>query len=109
MSISDAPPINEAEAPRAARFKVRLSRPLARSFSVSYRTINGTARAGTDFVGRSGVLEFRPGRRVRTVRVMVLQDRRVERTERFQVELSDARGGAAIARRTASGVIVDDD
>ena len=48
---------------------------------VSYTTINGTATAGTDYVGTSGTLAFLPGEVTKTVRVFLRDDVQFEAAE----------------------------
>jgi hypothetical protein len=50
-------------------FKITLSRTYPATVRVSYRTLNGSAEAGTDFASRSGELSFAPGEREKTVSV----------------------------------------
>jgi hypothetical protein len=77
------------------RFTVVLDRPSAGVVSVSYATRDGTALAGSDYVAASGTLDFVPGERVQTVRVLVNRDALDEGSETFHLELSNASGATA--------------
>ena len=48
-----------------AVFEVRLSRPAPSAFTVSYTTVDGSARAGSDYTGTSGTLSFAEGQESR--------------------------------------------
>ena len=90
-----------------ARFVVRLSARGATPVTVSYRTMDGTAEAGTDYTAASGTLRFDGGTTTRTLSVKTLTDERVEGDERFTVELSAA-AGATVGDGTGVGKITDD-
>lgn len=77
---------------------------------VDYATVEGTARAGSDFQATGGSLIFNPGERTQTVTVTILDDLIRESEERFFLELRNAAGSAIIGTpdRTAV-VIVDND
>ena len=104
LSIDDAPAVGEGE---TAEFLVRLSAASAVAVTVSYRTVDGTAEAGSDYTATSGTLRFEPGTTTLTVGVALLTDDLVEGTERFTVELSDP-VGATVADGTAVGTITDE-
>jgi hypothetical protein len=82
-----------------ARFRVDLSYPTVNEVKVHYRTSNGTAHAGSDYMAvRDEVLRFAPGERTKWVRVRVLADGRTEPDERFFVTLFNATGGDGAMR-----------
>ena len=105
LSIDDAPAVSEGE---TAEFTVRLSATSGRAVTVSYRTVDGTAVAGSDYKSASGELRFEPGEAARTVTVETLADELAEDTEQFTVELS-APLGATVADGVGEGTISDDD
>ncbi len=108
VSISDAQ-VTEGDTGSALMvFTVSLSAASATPVSVSYSTLNGTARAGEDFTASVGSVTFAPGETRKTVSVPVLGDRLVELREAFTMQLSDARG-ARILDGSASGTIADND
>ncbi len=90
-----------------ARFMVRLSSRSATPVTVSYRTVDGTAEAGTDYRAASGTLQFDAGTTTRTLSVETLTDERVEGDERFTVKLSNA-VRATVGDGTGTGKITDD-
>ena len=102
--IDDAPPVSEGS---TAEFVARLSAASGRVVTASYRTVGGTAAAGSDYTSTAGTLQFDPGATTRTLGVAALTDELVEGAEQFTVELSDP-VGVTIADGTATGTITDD-
>ena len=105
LSIGDAPAVSEGE---TAQFTVRLSEASGEAVTVSYRTVDGTAAAGSDYTAVSGTLRFEPGETARTVAVETLADDLVEEAEQFTVELSDP-VGATVTDGIGVGTINDTD
>ena len=101
--IDDAPPVSEGS---TAEFVARLSAASGRVVTVSYRTVDGTAAAGSDYTSTAGTLQFDPGATTRTLGVAALTDELVEGAEQFTVELSDP-VGVTIADGTGTGTITD--
>jgi chitinase len=89
-------------------FAVTLSAATDGPVSVSYSTLNGSARAGDDFTQGIGTVTFAPGETRKTFAVAVAGDRLTELTETFTVQLSSP-SGATIADGSAIGTIVDND
>ena len=89
-------------------FKVTLSAAAPSWTSVRFTTVNGTARAGSDYKPESGTLVFHRGERAKTIAVKILSDRVYEGNESFSVQLSNP-VNAAIADGTGAGTIVDKD
>ncbi|MHA0287848.1 Calx-beta domain-containing protein [Mycobacterium sp. C3-094] len=89
-------------------FVVTLDKPSTQTVTVRYATSNGTAVAGADYTGTTGIIEFAPGVTSQTVHVDVVGDTAAESAETFTVTLSNATG-ATIADGTAIGTITDDD
>lgn len=90
-------------------FAIVLDRPSAAPVSVAWRTVDGTATAGADYIPASGVANFEPGRTRVSVPVGVNGDTILEADEAFSVELFDPRGGVGIGDASADAVIVDDE
>jgi hypothetical protein len=108
LSIDDARVPEGRSGTRPLTFTVSLSAPSPSAVSVSFATRDGTAKAGPDYVARSGALTFAPGQITRTIPVDVVGDTTAEPDETFTVSLSGA-SGAAIADGTALGTITNDD
>ncbi|XP_066515085.1 sodium/calcium exchanger 2a [Hoplias malabaricus] len=87
------------------------------TFLVDYRTENGSASSGTDFLYCEGTLQFQPGDTRKEIKVGIIDDDVFEEDEHFFVRLSNLReeGGASteIARlvepMVATVTILDDD
>ena len=92
-------------------FTVTLSAAYDQAVTVNFATRDGTARAGEDYVARSGMLTFAPGETVKTITVTVNGDKKREADEYFDVLLGNASGNAIIAVSNGSGrgTIVNDD
>jgi hypothetical protein len=93
---------------RALTFTVSLGGPSTTSVTVHWATANGTAKAGSDYVARSGSLTFAPGQTTKTVTVLVKGDRTKEPTETFTVRLTKP-VHATLGQAVATGTIVNDD
>jgi hypothetical protein len=87
---------------------VSLSAPVAAPVAVQYRTVDGTATAGVDYVAASGNAVFPPGQTAVTIPVSVLGDTAVEPDETFSVVLENP-VGATVAFGAALATIVNDD
>lgn len=90
------------------RFTVRLSAASNTTVSVAYRTVAGSASAGTDYREASGTLLFSPGTVQKTIPVRLVGDGTAEGDENILVELSNA-SRAVIADGSGVGTIIDDD
>ena len=92
---------------RQAVFEVSLSRPATSAFTIDYRTVDGTARAGEDYVATSGRLTFSEGQSIASVRVPVTGDRAVEGAESFLLAIDAPAAVSEVTSGTAE--ILDDD
>jgi hypothetical protein len=73
---------------RTLVFVVTLSAPSRRPVSVRWATVDGTARAGRDYLAARGIVAFTPGQTRRAIGVTVLGDRGVEADETLLVSLT---------------------
>ena len=108
LSIGDTTATEGTAGSSTAVFTVTLSAPSATAVSVSYATVDGTARAGSDYQAVSNTLSFAPGETVRTISVSVLDDAVLEPEEAFYVDLSNP-VGASLDRGRGKAVIRDDE
>ncbi|MCY4551520.1 MAG: SwmB domain-containing protein [Defluviicoccus sp.] len=106
VSVADAQ-VNEASG-TPLRFTLRLAEPSQTTVSVRYATSDGTARAGSDYVGRRGAVRFAPGQTEKTVAIEVLPDNHDEGAETMTLTLSRP-WGAALADAAATGTISNTD
>ena len=105
ISIADAGAVESAG---EIVFPVTLSGASAQTITVSYRTADGTAEAGTDYESGDGELRFAPGETERSVTIAVIDDELDEADETFLVQLGEA-GHATVADGEATGTITDED
>lgn len=98
-----------AESSNAVLTVIR-SGPATSELTVSYSTIPGTALAITDFVAASNQLAFAANQATQSVVIELVNDRRKEFLETFDVILSNPSGPAQIGNNSRATVsIIDDD
>ena len=73
-------------------FAVTLSGSASDPVTVDYRTVDGSARAGSDYTAASSTLTFAPGETAKTVSVPVLDDAHDEGEEKMGLVLYRASG-----------------
>jgi hypothetical protein len=89
-------------------FTVTLASPLGTPVTVDFGTSDGTATAGSDYMGTSGTLTFAAGETTKPVTVSVLGDATFEADETFFLTLSNA-VGSVIVEGVGLGTILNDD
>ena len=95
-------------------FDVALDRSVRDRVSVDYRTVDGSAAAGTDYQSASGTLSFGPGETRKTVTVTLLDDAIDEGSETFELVLSNPTPAGTLkfrsdAEQRATGTIRNTD
>ena len=104
LSASD---VQVREAPNARlAFPITLSSASTSPVTVLFKTADGTATAGRDYVPTSGRLVFAPGQTQHRVAVPVFPDARKEDAETLTLHLSSAMG-ARLVDSEATGTIVN--
>jgi Calx-beta domain/FG-GAP-like repeat len=89
-------------------FTVTLSAAYDVPVTVNYATADGTAKAGEDYVAKSGTLTFAPGQTTKRIAVRVKGEWKNEADETFFVNLSGATN-AMLVDPTGLGTILNDD
>jgi hypothetical protein len=107
ITISDVTITEGHSGTKTATFTV--SRTGTAAFSIDYTTVNDTATAGTDYVAKSGTLNFALGQATRTVSVTINGDTTLEANERFFISLSNATNGGNLVDSQGLGTISNDD
>ena len=79
------------------------------AFSVDFSTSDGTATGGSDYIAKTGTLDFAAGVNSQTVSVTVNGDAAGEGDETFFVNLFNATNGAAVSDAQGTATIVNDD
>jgi hypothetical protein len=112
VSIGAGSPNPQTEGSNAQiSFTLNLDKASSQAVTVDYSTINGTATAGSDFVGiANGLITFAPGETTKTITVDLLDDTQVESLETFTVKVNSATNATvSSANNTTSGNIADND
>jgi uncharacterized delta-60 repeat protein len=90
-------------------FKIVLNETSAKRVTVNYATVDGTAKAGQDYIAISGTLTFRPGETLKRVTVNVIGDNVAEKNEKFSLQLSNPKNAILGTLSNASCTIKNDD
>ncbi|MDB5489924.1 MAG: endoglucanase, partial [Reyranella sp.] len=108
ISVADATVTEGNSGTSDLAFTVALSAATSGPVTVAYTTVNGTAKAGQDYVAQTGTLTFAAGETSKVIRVQVTGDTAIEANETLKLTLSSPTG-AAIKDGAAVGTIVNDD
>lgn len=109
VSIASASILEGNSGVRSLVFLVSLTAPAAVTTTVSYRTSDITATAGSDYASvTNGTLSFRVGQRTASIVIQVFGDTTIEADETFQIELFSP-VNATLGLATATGTILNDD
>jgi hypothetical protein len=90
-------------------FTVTLSAAYDQAVTMSFRTANGTATAGDDYIARTGTLTFNPGETSKTITIEVWGDNKREANETFYLDLSGNSVNSLFAKKRGIGTILNDD
>ncbi|MGP3699700.1 Calx-beta domain-containing protein [Rhodobacter sp. NSM] len=99
-------PVVTEEAGGQARFTLTLSEAFTTDRSFTYTTYDGSARAGSDYVARTGTVTFLAGQTEATVAVNLINDRAVEAGETFGLAIT---GAHDVAGATGTAEVLNDD
>ncbi|HUE74169.1 MAG TPA: Calx-beta domain-containing protein [Pirellulaceae bacterium] len=111
ISISD---VSKSEGKRGKTtlftFTVTLSAAYDEAVSMSYRTVDGTAKTGDgDYVAKTGTLTFAPGETTKTITIEVKGDSKKEANETFYLDLFDSSSNSLFTKSRGLGTILNDD
>jgi len=93
-------------------FELRVVRrgDLSQLVTVDFETEDGSAEAGSDYIGKKGTLIFPPGVDEQRFRIEVIDDDVFEQDEHFYVRLSNVSDNATLSTpKVATVMILDDD
>lgn len=93
-------------------FEIRVVRrgDLSSLVTVDFETEDGSAEAGSDYIGKKGTLTFPPGVDEQRFRLEVIDDDVFEQDEHFYVRLSNISDNATLCTpKVATVMILDDD
>jgi Ca2+-binding RTX toxin-like protein len=88
LFVSDAKIAEGDSGIKKAVFEVHLSQASASDLSFAFKTVNGTAKAGSDFTGRSGTVVFKAGQTIATIEIDIRSDAVLEGIETFSLQLT---------------------
>jgi hypothetical protein len=108
LAVADASVLEGNRGTSNVAVAVTLSSGSSQAITVSYRTVDGTAKAKEDYTATSSTLTFQSGETRRTTSIPIIGDRKREANETFSVELSNA-VGATIDDGFATVTILNDD
>jgi acetyl esterase/lipase len=101
-------PIVEGNAPHDEAIRVELSAESTQLVTVDYRTVDGTATAGSDYVAAQGTVAFLPGQTSATVPLRIIGDGDIEPEETLSLELTNAIGATIATPQTTIEISNDD-
>jgi Calx-beta domain len=87
-----------------AVLRVQLSSPAESVISVEYRTVDGSARSGVDYVAAHGTLTFPVGSQSQSIKVSLLSNERAHANRSLTIALGGA--GEASTNRSSAKVTV---
>jgi hypothetical protein len=91
------------------KFTISLAKVATQDVTVFYTTVDGTAKAGTDYTTTTGTLTFHAGDLTQTIDVPIINDNGTAGPDKtFAVALSNPTN-ATIADNKANGTILDDE
>ena len=85
LFVSDPEIVEGDSGTKTAVFELTLSEPADSDITLSYTTADGTAKAGQDYVAKSGTVTFKAGQTFAAVEVVVKGDTQVETNENFSL------------------------
>lgn len=86
-------------------FTVTLSAAYDQAVTMSFRTVNGSATAGDDYIARTGTLTFNPGETSKTITIEVKGDSKKEPDETFYLDLSGNSVNSLFTKKRGVGTI----
>lgn len=107
ITLADAT-FDEGNATRSQTITATLTSAATETITVNWATADGTAIAGSDYIGASGSLSFAPGEMTSTFQIGILGDADEEPDETLNIVLSQT-AGAPIARASALMTLRNDD
>ncbi|ETX26515.1 Calx-beta domain-containing protein, partial [Roseivivax isoporae] len=109
MVAADALERDPGEPADSVAFEISLSRPAPQAFTATYATVDGTARAGSDYRATTGSIEFARGQTSASVSVELLNDQAVEGDETFSLQVGVPVGIDLVIAELGQATITEDD
>ncbi len=92
----------------AMKFNLKLDQPYNKVVSIKWKTVDSTAKSGSDYVSANGTVNFQPGQTLKTITVQIYGDKVIEKNEVFKIVLSNPQN-AFLGNKIAIGKILNDD
>jgi predicted extracellular nuclease len=108
VSIGDSSVVEGADGVSYLVFTLTLDHSSTSTVTVDFATADGSATAGSDYVGHSGQVSFAPGETSQTVSIPIIGDTDIEANETFTVTLTNPVNGS-VGDDSATGTITNDD
>jgi hypothetical protein len=108
LTIHDAGRAEGNSGTHPMTFQVTMSKASTHAVTVHFTTVNGSAKAGSDYVAKTGVLTIPAGHKSGTISILINGDRTKEPNELFAVNLYSPTN-ARISDPTGTGTIRNDD
>jgi uncharacterized membrane protein len=91
-------------------FTVTLSAAYDEPVTMSYRTVDGTAKTNnSDYIAKTGTLTFAPGETTKTITIEVKGDSKKEADETFYLDLFGLSSNSLFTKNRGVGTILNDD
>ena len=90
-------------------FTVTLSAAYDQAVTMSFQTVDGTAKSGEDYVAKTGTLTFAPGETTKTITIVVNGDSKKEADETFYLDLFGNSSNSLFSKSRGIGTILNDD
>ncbi len=100
LTVGDLVVAEGSNGTATANFKVSLASTQALTVTVDFRTTDGSATAGSDYVATNGTVTFMPGETLKTVAVTLTPDGAPESDEDFYLDLSNVANALLVKTRT---------
>ncbi|POY35325.1 hypothetical protein C3K47_16200 [Solitalea longa] len=108
LAVNDMAVKEQDEGQVQMKYYVNLSSHSGKEISFEYFTEQGTARAGSDYIAKSGKLIIPPGQTRAEFVIPVLGDTEIEPTEKFKVKIFNAQN-AVLSKNELNATIWNDD
>lgn len=77
--------------------------------SVDYRTLDGSAESGADYIAQTGTITFTPGISEGFINIEIIDDDVFEEDEAFFIQLSNPTNGAILGESSLATIMILDD
>ncbi|TAN50348.1 MAG: hypothetical protein EPN21_09135, partial [Methylococcaceae bacterium] len=109
LSIASTAVIEGNSGSKNAGLTVTLSSPFTQAVTVNYATVDGTAKAGSDYTAVGGTLTFAPGETSQTLMVPILGNTLQETDETLLVKLSSPRNATLSGTASTATLAISND